>query len=86
MIEPTDEMRRAFYENSRGGSDAKAGLAAVLAIVARDRCMEAAGHASHPLARPARCLSISAGFPCSLAAGHEGWHTARLGAEVEVSW
>lgn len=60
MIEPTDEMiaamERAYAETtginwSRLHVNHRAGLAAVLAVVARDRCMEAAGHVYHPLAR-----------------------------------
>lgn len=59
MIEPTDEMLAAFLAEARpsrlwadGDPDWRAGLAAVLAVVARDRCLEAAGHVWHPLARP----------------------------------
>jgi hypothetical protein len=52
VIEPTDEMVEAFRAvEGTGGwgrndprEAVRAGLAAVLAIVARDRCMEASGH------------------------------------------
>lgn len=59
MIEPTDEMRQAFADAKAAvkgcpglddGDDE--GLAAVLAIVARDRCLAPAGHVYHPLAAP----------------------------------
>lgn len=53
-IEPTDEMVSAFelasWANGRE-QDIGTGLAAVLAIVARDRCMQPSGHVYHPLAR-----------------------------------
>ncbi len=65
MIEPTDEMKAAFRAAQErraaelvaegaplGGHDIlDRGLAAVLAIVARDRCMQARGHVYHPQAR-----------------------------------
>lgn len=56
MIEPTAEMREVFrtvgddYCDCNDCLDKR--LSAVLAIVARDRCMEARGHANQPLARP----------------------------------
>lgn len=64
MIEPTDEMVEAFrvawHEKAvelvasgatsiDGSLATRAGLAAVLAILARDRCMERRGHVHHPL-------------------------------------
>lgn len=67
MIEPTDEMVREFFraatEQARKvskarrpaemeGSISRAGLAAVLAIVERDRCLAPAGHVWNPLAEP----------------------------------
>jgi hypothetical protein len=63
VIEPTDEMveayGRAVWPTPRSKSDAettrarrRAGLAAVLAIVERDRCMQPRGHADQPLAAP----------------------------------
>jgi hypothetical protein len=69
VIEPTDEMKAAFRaaQNRRaeelvaenaplGGHDIlDRGLAAVLAIVARDRCMEARGHVRLVPVEPPRC-------------------------------
>jgi hypothetical protein len=52
--EPTGEMVSAFelasWANGRE-EDVAEGLAAVLAIVARDRCLERRGHVFHPLAK-----------------------------------
>lgn len=57
MIEPTAEMVSAFELASWANGqeeDVDAALAAVLAIVERDRCMQPRGHADQPLAaRPA---------------------------------
>jgi hypothetical protein len=63
VIEPTDEMveayGRAVWSTPRSKSDAettrarrRAGLAAVLAIVERDRCMQPRGHAQHVPRQP----------------------------------
>lgn len=53
MIDPTDQMIYAFAgEPEITATDAHAirvGLAAVLAIVERDHCMEPKGHVFHPL-------------------------------------
>jgi hypothetical protein len=77
VIEVTDEMREAFQVAAgwpgppwRFGPDVANGLAAVLALVERDYCLERKGHAYHPLARskpgrgvnhPHYCLSCSSG-------------------------
>lgn len=75
MIEPTDEMRRDFRaameRRSREavaagepfGGDAilNAGLAAVLALVERERCMELRGHVWHPLGERNQPLPLSVG-------------------------
>jgi hypothetical protein len=67
VIEPTEEMKRAFREaQARRAEELVAegallgahdildrGLAAVLAIVERDHCMEPRGHVYHPLRRDA---------------------------------
>lgn len=53
MIEPTGEMIEAA-ERGYGGNvegDMIGAIKAVLAIVERDRCMEAKGHVFHPLAK-----------------------------------
>lgn len=71
MIEPTDEMLAAFqaawdHENRvinespgeyvEAGARDRAGLAAVLAIVARDRCLAPAGHSlAAPVTDPCLC-------------------------------
>lgn len=58
MIEPTDEMVEAFELAAWPKPDSEtihieAGLAAVLALVERDHCLERKGHVYHPLmARP----------------------------------
>lgn len=49
MIEPTDEMLNAYERAAEAAfgqptQGSLVGLAAVLAIVARDRCMQARGH------------------------------------------
>lgn len=54
MIKVTEEMQLAFIEGKQastwGPNTAYAdGLAAVLAIVERDHCMEPKGHVFHPL-------------------------------------
>lgn len=53
MIEPTDEMLDAYVDAADPWDDtdgqARARIAAVLAIVGRDRCMEPRGHVWHPL-------------------------------------
>lgn len=55
VIEPTDEMRRAYEQAAAeewgwiAARSSGQGLAAVLAIVARDHCMERRGHVYHPL-------------------------------------
>jgi hypothetical protein len=62
VIEPTDEMRTTAYRTAREWAvqhrhalpDDRmldSALAAVLAIAARDRCMERRGHVFHPLDR-----------------------------------
>lgn len=69
MIEPTDEMMQAFdagYTTQdpnaiRPIPSVRAGLAAVLAIVERDRCMERRGHVFHPLAKRNQPLPLSVG-------------------------
>lgn len=75
MIEPTDEMRAAFRaaidaraalavdrgEPFGGHVILDAGLTAVLAIVARERCMERRGHVWHPLAKRDQPLPLSVG-------------------------
>jgi hypothetical protein len=75
VIEPTDEMVQLVYEQidfwNHGDDGIREGLAAVLAIVERDRCMERRGHVWHPLARtwpsrrggshPHYCVSCSDG-------------------------
>lgn len=63
MIEPTDEMRAAYLAAWAGnGCSIKAGLAAVLAIVERDHCLERRGHARGPLTKgaptPRRCEAV----------------------------
>lgn len=61
MIEPTDEMVAAFEREGTDGDgnivDTRAGLAAAM----RDRCMEARGHARHPLAKRDEPLPLSVG-------------------------
>jgi hypothetical protein len=94
VIEPTDEMERAYKrarkavkeaaqvmncsEHGMGdcpyhqvpGAARRAGLAAVLAIVERDRCLQPRGHVFHPLrnwppgrggSHPHYCVSCSTG-------------------------
>lgn len=80
MIEPTDEMVAVFRDAwmrsmqtdpSTDDPEAvadRAGLAAVLALVERDYCLERKGHVYHPLTKPGRgvnhphfCLSCSNG-------------------------
>lgn len=57
MIEPTGEMRLAFDEAPAADKGCTCAiclnhrLAAVLALVGRDRCLEAKGHVWHPLAK-----------------------------------
>jgi hypothetical protein len=83
VIEPTDEMIYAFAgEPEITATDAHAirvGLAAVLAIVDRDRCPERRGHVWHPLdktppALPKKCGSTRWGMPCDRPDGHPGNH------------
>jgi hypothetical protein len=54
-LEPTDEMVAAFErfmtDVTPEVGQTRNALAAVLSIVARDRCMEARGHVYHPGAR-----------------------------------
>lgn len=84
MIEPTDEMVTAFMRAAaetpvqvagRELLNARAGLAAVLAIVARDHCLERRGHVFHPLAKDQspkwRCNRVTR---CVLPDGHDGGH------------
>lgn len=59
MIEPTAEMLAAFRSAEAADDECAIcdvclnhRLAAVLAIVARDRCMQPRDHAGHPLAAP----------------------------------
>lgn len=75
MIEPTDEMVQAFarvFFTNPLGEDVRAGLAAVLAIVARDHCLEAKGHVYHPLARewPLNCGGMHPHYCASCSDGH----------------
>jgi hypothetical protein len=62
-LEPTDEMVAAFErfmtDVTPEVGQTRNALAAVLSVVARDRCMEARGHVYHPLAKP------SPGVPAS---------------------
>jgi hypothetical protein len=56
VIEPTEEMERAYAGGTGSPSwklppGHRAGLAAVLAIVERDRCMESKGHVAIQLRR-----------------------------------
>jgi hypothetical protein len=94
VIEPTDEMiqAQAAAFSARMGellavggafdmADPKrAGLAAVLAIVERDYCLESKGHVYHPPAGPRLCpattpkLVGSADVRCEFQAGHTGPH------------
>ena len=61
MIEPTDEMRTALLADYEDACDVvgcgrddclDVRLAAVLAIVERDRCLKPRGHVFHPLSDP----------------------------------
>lgn len=71
MIEPTDEMVTALLgEVSLIEGEPRAAVAAVLAIVARDHCLERRGHVFHPLRKwpinrgglhPHYCVSCSDG-------------------------
>lgn len=80
MIEPTDEMVQAFMRAAsqtpvqvagRELLNARAGVAAVLAILEREYCLERRGHVYHPLSRkwplgrggshPHYCVSCSDG-------------------------
>lgn len=93
MIEPTDEMveaqAAAFSDRmaellAAGGAfdmtdPKRAGLAAVLAIVERDHCLERRGHVWHPLDKtpptpPKTCGSTRWGMACELPDGHPGGH------------
>jgi hypothetical protein len=93
VIELTDEMKAAFRAAQEqraaelvaegaplGGHDIlDRGLAAVLAIVARDRCMERRGHGYHP---PASCratvetkgTTVRCGKPADAHDAHLGRH------------
>lgn len=101
MIEPTDEMVRAYFkaatEQARKvrnsahpvlleGSITRAGLAAVLAVVARDRCMEAAGHVWNPSAPPACGVEGPSGFVCARGRHRTGMHGALDGRGELVRW
>jgi hypothetical protein len=92
MIEITDEMLIAWRDAmaakaaelvSAGaplGSSkevARAGLAAVLAIVERDYYVGER--------MPARCLATTGAFRCRLASGHDGMHNA-ADSWAEMSW
>lgn len=79
MIEPTDEMVTAFEREGTGGwgdiTDTRAGLAAVLAIVERDRAaeVEKAWEELQP------CPSTNPEHPhitCEGVAGHDDRHCA----------
>jgi hypothetical protein len=95
VIELTDEMIEAFYLAGQDGPDVRAGLAAVLAIVERDRCMEPKGHVWHPLTKPGPCPALLkpfaspydlGGLPCKLRAGHEGMHENGVTSWGLVRW
>lgn len=81
MIEPTDEMRRAFYDEDLGCDTPGCidcfddRLAAVLAIVQRDYDF-----------RPATCDQPKSGEPdayCELPRGHPGGHSATVTRAVD---
>lgn len=65
MIEPTGEMVFAaerevgIFGYLLSDSQKRKVVAAVLAIVERDRCMEPAGHAWHPLAKRAPVMHLA---------------------------
>ncbi len=106
MIEPTDEMKAAFRAAQEqraaelvaegaplGAHDIlDRGLAAVLAIVARDRCMEARGHQAVKVTEAAEHAFNRAWAAARTMPRHEGYAThdglcaalRALGAEVQT--
>jgi hypothetical protein len=69
MIDPTDEMRAAFDQAPAADVGCYCAiclnhrLAAVLAIVERDRCLKPRGHVFHPLAKPPRLSGRGVSHP-----------------------
>lgn len=95
MIDPTDEMYEALFDagEASGGEfaskeDVMRGLAAVLAIVERDWCVEPRGHVDHPLwpsgrggSHPHFCVSCSHGGSRGL-----GCHNCRQTGFDQTPW
>jgi len=86
-IEPTSAMRLAFAEAPGADKDCVCAiclnhrLAAVLAIVERERCMEPRGHVYHPLAKPGPAATVVH----QLVAGDDHVHCCgRLVADVDA--
>lgn len=88
-MDVTDEMIKAFADAAWekpvefGGlemADNRAGLAAVLALVERDHCLEPKGHAVGPLPVVDRCLAVTpklvghGDIQCAAWRGHSGPH------------
>lgn len=83
MIEPSDEMVRAFMRAAadtpvqvagRELLNARAGVAAVLAVVERDRCLKPRGHVWHPLREPGPFAPVPDRERCGECDCPKAWH------------